>query len=80
MAGFGDTIVIFLASLFVVSAGLEAAGVTTWSRCALSRRASSLTRFISATLGPVVSPMHSISATVAKKGSQGSYSPITRTP
>lgn len=30
MAGFGDQIVIFLASLFVVSAGLEAAGVTTW--------------------------------------------------
>jgi di/tricarboxylate transporter len=30
-AGFGDPTIIFIASLFVVSAGLEAAGVTAWA-------------------------------------------------
>ena len=30
LAGFGDPTVIFIASLFVVSEGLEAAGVTAW--------------------------------------------------
>lgn len=29
-SGFGDPTIIFIASLFVVSAGLEAAGVTAW--------------------------------------------------
>src|SRR5262245_30434158 len=29
-AGFGDPVVIFIAGLFVVSEGLDAAGVTTW--------------------------------------------------
>lgn len=29
-SGFGDPVIIFIASLFVVSAGLEAAGVTAW--------------------------------------------------
>ncbi len=31
LAGFGDPTVIFIASLFVVSEGLDAAGVTTWA-------------------------------------------------
>jgi len=31
LAGLGDPVVIFIASLFVVSAGLEAAGVTAWA-------------------------------------------------
>ena len=31
LAGFGDPAVIFIASLFVVSAGLEATGVTAWA-------------------------------------------------
>jgi Na+/H+ antiporter NhaD/arsenite permease-like protein len=30
-AGFGDPTVIFIASLFVVSEGLDAGGVTTWA-------------------------------------------------
>ncbi len=36
-AGFGDTVVIFIASLFVVAAGLEATGVTAWVAQWLSR-------------------------------------------
>ena len=31
LAGFGDPAVIFIASLFVVSAGLEKTGVTAWA-------------------------------------------------
>ena len=31
LAGFGDPAVIFIAALFVVSAGLEVSGVTAWA-------------------------------------------------
>ena len=31
LAGFGDPVVLFIASLFVVSEGLDATGVTTWA-------------------------------------------------
>jgi di/tricarboxylate transporter len=39
LAGFGDATVVFIATLFVVSAGLEAGGVTAWAGRHLSRRA-----------------------------------------
>lgn len=39
LAGFGDPVVVFLASLFVVSEGIDAAGVTTWAGQALIDRA-----------------------------------------
>lgn len=39
LAGFGDPAVIFIASLFVVSAGLEVAGVTAWAGQLLIRQA-----------------------------------------
>jgi Na+/H+ antiporter NhaD/arsenite permease-like protein len=38
LAGFGDPTVIFIASLFVLSEGLEAAGVTAWAGQALIAR------------------------------------------
>src|SRR5262249_58174188 len=38
-AGFGDPTVIFIASLFVVSAGLDATGVTAWAGQLLIARA-----------------------------------------
>lgn len=38
LAGFGDPVVIFLASLFVVSAGLDSSGVTTWASSRLMER------------------------------------------
>lgn len=40
LGGFGDPAVIFIASLFVVSAGLDATGVTAWAG-QLRRRSSS---------------------------------------
>jgi di/tricarboxylate transporter len=39
LAGLGDTTVIFIATLFVVSAGLEVSGITAWAGQQLSRRA-----------------------------------------
>jgi di/tricarboxylate transporter len=38
LAGFGDPVVIFIAALFVVSEGIDAAGVTTWAGQALLAR------------------------------------------
>ena len=35
LAGFGDPVVLFIAALFVVSEGIDAAGVTTWAGQAL---------------------------------------------
>lgn len=47
LAGFGDPAVVFIASLFVVSAGLESAGVTVWAGQVLIRQAgTSRTRLI----------------------------------
>ena len=62
LAGLGDPIVAFLASLFVVSTGLEAAGVTTWAGKMLSEKAGTsetrllvlimlLSAFLSALIG-----------------------------
>jgi di/tricarboxylate transporter len=47
LGGFGDPTVIFIASLFVVSEGLEAAGVTAWvGRELVARAGASRTRLI----------------------------------
>jgi di/tricarboxylate transporter len=46
-AGLGDPVVIFVGSLFVISAGLESAGVTTWAGQILIRKAgASRTRLL----------------------------------
>src|SRR5687767_737031 len=39
LAGFGDPTVVFIATLFVVSEGLDAGGVTAWAGRQLVRRA-----------------------------------------
>lgn len=44
LAGLGDPAVIFIASLFIVSAGLEATGVTTWAGQILIARAGEESR------------------------------------
>jgi di/tricarboxylate transporter len=44
LGGFGDPVVIFLASLFVVSEGLDSSGVTAWAGQALGRRAGTSPR------------------------------------
>ena len=47
LAGLGDPVVVFIAGLFVVSAGLEATGVTTWAGQVLVEKAgTSRTRLI----------------------------------
>ena len=47
LAGFGDPAVIFIATLFVVSAGLEMAGVTAWAgQLLIKQSGSSRTRLI----------------------------------
>jgi di/tricarboxylate transporter len=38
LAGFGDPVVVFIASLFIVSEGIDATGITTWAGQALTRR------------------------------------------
>ncbi|HYN94956.1 MAG TPA: SLC13 family permease [Pilimelia sp.] len=38
LAGFGDPVIVFIASLFVVSEGIDATGITTWAGRALTRR------------------------------------------
>jgi di/tricarboxylate transporter len=38
LAGFGDPVVVFIASLFVVSEGIDATGITTWAGQALTNR------------------------------------------
>ncbi|MGL6183466.1 MAG: SLC13 family permease, partial [Aestuariivirga sp.] len=70
-AGFGDTVVIFIASLFVVAAGLEATGVTAWVAQWLSRavgtsllRLSVLTMLIAAVLSPLISQGGAVAALV----------------
>jgi di/tricarboxylate transporter len=51
LAGFGDPTVIFIASLFVVSEGLEAAGVTSWAgQQLLARVGESRTRLVVLTM------------------------------
>lgn len=39
LAGFGDPVVVFIATLFVVSEGIDATGVTTWVGQAIIARA-----------------------------------------
>ncbi len=51
MAGFGDPAVIFIASLFVVSAGLEATGVTAWTgQFLIAKAGESRTRLLTLTM------------------------------
>ncbi len=68
LAGFGDPAVIFIAALFVVSGGLEVAGVTTWAGQLLIRQAgTSRTRLIVLMMGfvGVLAAMISVNGAVA---------------
>lgn len=69
LSGFGDPVVIFVASLFVVSEALDATGVTTWAGLALTRRAGTgrapllvAIMLLVALLTAVVSPNGSVAA------------------
>jgi len=68
-AGFGNPVVIFIASLFVVAAGLEASGIAAWVCQWLARavgdspmRLSLLTMLIVALLSPLVSQSGAVAA------------------
>jgi di/tricarboxylate transporter len=68
LAGFGDPAVIFIASLFVVSAGLEVAGVTAWAGQILIKQAGeSRTRLIVLMMGfvGVLAALISVNGAVA---------------
>jgi len=68
LAGFGDPAVIFIASLFVVSAGLEVSGVTAWAGQLLIRQAGdSRPRLIILMMGfvGVLAAMISVNGAVA---------------
>jgi len=61
-SGFGDTVIIFIAGLFIVAAGLEATGVTAWAGQLLARvagssplRLSVFTVLAAALLSPLIS-------------------------
>jgi di/tricarboxylate transporter len=69
LAGFGDPVVIFIASLFVVSEALDATGVTTWVGQQLIARAGSsqlrllaLTMLLSAALSALITPNGAVAA------------------
>jgi di/tricarboxylate transporter len=68
LAGFGDPAVIFIAALFVVSAGLEVAGVTAWAGQVLIRQAGeSRTRLMVLMMGfvGVLAALISVNGAVA---------------
>lgn len=68
LSGFGDPAVIFIAALFVVSAGLEVSGVTAWAGQLLIRQAGeSRTRLIMLMMGfvGVLSALISVNGAVA---------------
>jgi len=69
LSGFGDPTVLFIASLFVVSEGLDATGVTTWVGQRLVARAGSsrlrllvFTMLISALLTALINPNGAVAA------------------
>ncbi len=69
IGGFGDPVVVFVASLFVVSEALDATGVTTWVGQALTERSGSGRRVLlvaimglAAVLTAVVSPNGAVAA------------------
>jgi di/tricarboxylate transporter len=71
LAGFGDPVVLFIASLFVVSEALDATGVTTWAGQQLIARVGNsqtrllvLTMLLAAALSAVISPNGAVAALV----------------
>ena len=71
LAGFGDPVVIFIASLFVVSEALDATGVTTWAGLQLIARVGDshtrlvvLSMLLAAGLTALISPNGAVAALV----------------
>jgi di/tricarboxylate transporter len=74
LAGFGDPTVIFIASLFVLSEGLEASGVTAWAGQALiARVGDSRTRLLVLTMLLVAA----LTALISVNGAVAALVPVT---
>ena len=74
LAGFGDPTVVFIASLFVVSEALDAAGVTAWAGQVLTAHVGeSRTRLIVLTLGLVAL----LTALISVNGAVAALIPVT---
>jgi di/tricarboxylate transporter len=72
VAGFGDPAVVFIASLLVVGAGLEAAGITAWVGQQLIKRADSPRRLLAMLLALVAL----LAAIVTANGSAAAMVPV----
>ena len=74
LSGFGDPVVIFIATLFVVSEGLEASGVTAWAGQMLTQRAGTRrTRLLIA----VMALAAVLSAFITPNGAAAALLPVT---
>lgn len=73
-SGFGDAVIVFIASLFVVSEGLEASGVTAWVSRTLSRLAGRAYMRLTAT---VMSLGAGVSAVITVNGAAAALVPVT---
>lgn len=74
VAGFGDPVVIFIATLFVVSEGLESAGVTTWAGQVIVSRAGSKPKRL---LAAVMLLAGGLSAAITPNGAAAALLPVT---
>jgi di/tricarboxylate transporter len=67
-AGFGDQVILFVATLFVISEGLNATGVTTWAGRLLMKRTATSSRLLLLTamvLGALLAALISVNGAVA---------------
>lgn len=74
VAGFGDPVVIFIATLFVVSEGLESAGVTTWAGQVIVGGAGSRPKRL---LAAVMLLAGGLSAAITPNGAAAALLPVT---
>ena len=74
VAGFGDPVVIFIATLFVVSEGLESSGVTTWAGQVIVGRAGSKPKRL---LAAVMLLAGGLSAAITPNGAAAALLPVT---
>ena len=74
LSGFGDPVVIFIATLFVVSEGLEASGVTAWAGQVLTQRAGTKR---SRLLIAVMALAAVLSAFITPNGAAAALLPVT---
>jgi di/tricarboxylate transporter len=74
LSGFGDPVVIFIATLFVVSEGLEASGVTAWAGQVLTQRAGTKR---SRLLIAVMALSAVLSAFITPNGAAAALLPVT---